>query len=131
MANLNISYDDIEKYAQTLRRATQTQSEEFSKFSVVKEELEQISSNLLQIEDEYYAVCRPKSNSKENIRPTSMLKKGGIDYIELDIIYASLFKHRSWSNIFFAIRFWSTNCVVFVFNLQKITAYLLQFLFYY
>lgn len=81
--NLNISYDNLEGYSETLRKATQTPSKVFSKFSDRTKGLDQISGNLLQIEDEYYAVCRPKSNGRKHIRPTSMLKEGGIDYIEL------------------------------------------------
>ena len=81
--NLNISYDGIDEYVQSLRKATNTQSEEFSKLINKSGEAVQISGNLLQIEDEYYAACRPKSNSKKNIRPTSMLRAGGTNYIEL------------------------------------------------
>ncbi len=81
--SLNISYDSLEKYISTLRLATQKKSSDFSKIGIGIDDLQQINSNLLQIEDEYYSVCRPKSKVQSNIRPSSKLEVNGVDYIEL------------------------------------------------
>ena len=45
--------------------------------------LEELNDFQLQIEDEYYSMIRPKSMSNEDIRPTSKLRKFGVEYIEV------------------------------------------------
>ena len=52
-------------------------------FENSNETLPQINANYLQIEDEYYSACRPKSNLTDNLRLISKLKKSGVDYLEL------------------------------------------------
>ena len=44
---------------------------------------QQLSLNKLQIENEYYSTVRPKRVAHSGERPTSALKRGGIEYIEI------------------------------------------------
>ena len=83
-AALYVSSDSLNDYISDLKMATNTLSESFQKIDIQNNTDQlQINANLLQIEDEYYAVARPKSNIISNQRLTSKLKKGGVDFIEL------------------------------------------------
>ena len=82
--NLKISFNSIDEYAKDLFMATNTISKDFQGISSLQnDEAKQINANILQIEDEYYSVARPKSNASNYKRMTSNLLKFGIDYIEL------------------------------------------------
>jgi len=83
-AALNISSDSLNDYISDLNMATSTISEDFQNIDTQNNTDQlQINANLLQTEDEYYAVARSKSNIISNQRLTSKLKKGGVDFIEL------------------------------------------------
>ena len=83
-SKLSISLNSLEEYAFNLKLATETKCEDYQKiFQEAKENYPQINSNILQIEDEYYAVARPKSSSDSNQRLTTKLNDTGVDYIEL------------------------------------------------
>ena len=83
-ADLYISLDTLEKYTSDLKNATDLRSKEFEK---IDNELglpySQINQNVLQIEDEYYAISRPKSISNKGRRQANKLVHSGVDYIEL------------------------------------------------
>ena len=78
---LQISLNSIDEYISDLRTATETASSEFQK--IKNKENNQINDSILQIDDEYYAIARAKSQSKYGLRTTSKLEKGGVDFIEL------------------------------------------------
>ena len=81
---LNVSSDSLNDYISDLNMATNTISEGFQNIGNQRNTDQlQINANILQIDDEYYAVARPKSKIISNQRLTSKLKKGGVDYIEL------------------------------------------------
>ncbi len=83
-AALNVSSDSLNDYISDLNMATSTISEDFQNIDTQNNTDQlQINANLLQTEDEYYAVARSKSNIISNQRLTSKLKKGGVDFIEL------------------------------------------------
>ena len=83
-AALNVSSDSLNDYISDLNMATSTISESFQNIDIQNNTDQlQINANLLQTEDEYYAVARPKSNIISNQRLTSKLQKGGVDFIEL------------------------------------------------
>ena len=81
-SNLSISTDSLSKYLSDLQTATNTLSK---KFQIIDNDsnLKQITPNILQIEDEYYAVARAKSSIISNQKTISKLKEGGVDFIEL------------------------------------------------
>ncbi len=83
-AALYVSSDSLNDYISDLQMATNTLSESFQNIDTQHNTDQlQINANLLQIEDEYYAVARPKSNIISSQRLTSKLKKRGVDFIEL------------------------------------------------
>lgn len=83
-ANISVSYNSLKEYISDLRLATSTNSQEFSKIpTLIDGHQAQLSNCLLQIEDEYYAVTRPKSSIDSDQRTTVKLAKGGINFIEL------------------------------------------------
>jgi len=83
-SKVEISLNSLEEYISDLKKATATKCDDFQKINKeTTEEYAQINSNILQIEDEYYAVSRPKSSNISNQRLTTKLSNTGVDYIEL------------------------------------------------
>tara|TARA_B000000441_G_C21745197_1_gene357127 strand:+ start:865 stop:2403 length:1539 start_codon:yes stop_codon:yes gene_type:complete len=83
-SELFISLNNLNEYISELSSATNTQSKNFSSENMRgHEKLRQLNKNILQIEDEYYSVSRPKSLINDDSRLLSKLKRGGVDYIEL------------------------------------------------
>ena len=79
-----ISLNSLPEYIFDLKQATATKCDDFQKIDQeTTEDYPQINSNILQIEDEYYAVARPKSSSDSNLRLITKLDDTGVDYIEL------------------------------------------------
>jgi len=83
-SNVKISLNSLQAYTADLEQTTATKCDNFQKiYKETTEDYPQINSNVLQNEDEYYAVCRPKSSNVSNQRLTKKLKNAGVDYIEL------------------------------------------------
>ena len=83
-SKIKLSLDSLDEYIIDLLKATSKKNDDFSYISKIpSREPLQINANYLQIEDEYYAPCRPKSNITDNSRLLAKLKKGGVDYIEI------------------------------------------------
>ena len=81
---LEISLNSLQEYIFDLKQATTTKSDDFQRIDQEsKETYPQINSNILQIEDEYYTVSRPKSSRITNQKLTTKLENTGVDYIEL------------------------------------------------
>ncbi len=78
---LQVSLNSLNEYISDLRKATSTPHPDFSKPEF--DQGRQINDCILQIDDEYYAVARAKSESNLDLRTTSKLMNGGIDFIEL------------------------------------------------
>tara|TARA_Y100000590_G_scaffold229380_1_gene258766 strand:- start:53075 stop:54619 length:1545 start_codon:yes stop_codon:yes gene_type:complete len=82
-SSLFVSLNTLEEYTADLQAATAEPSKLFHKiFSNDVGSYPQISSNLLQIEDEHYGIARPKSMVDSNDRQTSKLLLSGVNYIE-------------------------------------------------
>jgi glutamate--cysteine ligase len=81
---LQVSMNSLQEYVSDLRKATNTPFNEFVTIDKINTKLQkQINENVLQIDDEYYAVARAKSKTISEQRTTSKLSQGGVDYIEL------------------------------------------------
>ena len=81
---LQVSMNSLKGYVSDLRKATNTPFSEFAVIDKANTKLQQqINENILQIDDEYYAVARAKSKTISEQRTTSKLSQGGVDYIEL------------------------------------------------
>ncbi|MBO72350.1 MAG: glutamate--cysteine ligase [Flavobacteriales bacterium] len=91
------SLDSLEDYIVDIRKALSTISPEFQEIQSAKHSA-QLNSNILQIEDEYYSIVRPKSNGTESMIPSKNLLAGGVDYIELRSIDLNPFERGGIDN---------------------------------
>ena len=77
-------YDSLDKYIESLTCAIETPAPQYEKIGViVGGEYQQLNTNILQIENEYYSTVRPKQLLDRNEKPTVALRKRGVQYIEL------------------------------------------------
>jgi len=91
-ANLNIDYNSLDGYVDSLSRAINTPYAEYEKIGVkVANEYHQLNSNILQIENEYYSTVRPKQIINPCEKPTLALKRRGVLYVEIRSLDLDLF----------------------------------------
>ena len=93
-ANLNIDYNSVDGYVSSLCKAIATPYAEYEQIgTLVNGEYRQLSSNILQIENEFYSIIRPKQIANSCEKPTRALKQRGVRYIEmrsLDLEYIQI-----------------------------------------
>jgi glutamate--cysteine ligase len=83
-SNLHISYNSLEEYAGTLQRALSEPYPAYEKIGVrVDGEYRQLSTALLQIENEFYGTIRPKRPVQDGERPLVALRRRGVEYVEV------------------------------------------------
>jgi glutamate--cysteine ligase len=83
-ANLVVSANSLDEYVRDLYRATHLPRPEFEDIGVrVDGDYRQLNANLLQIENEFYSTIRPKRVTERGERPTSALRRRGVQYLEL------------------------------------------------
>lgn len=81
---LNISYNSLPEYISGLSNAISLPSAEYENIGVkVNGEYQQLNSNVLQIENEFYSTIRPKRTILSAERPTCALARRGVEYIEV------------------------------------------------
>ena len=77
-------YASVDSYINSLSCAISTPYQGYEKFGFFKEgKYQQLNSNILQIENEYYSTIRPKQILIGNEKPTIALRKRGVKYVEL------------------------------------------------
>lgn len=85
--SLNICYNSIDNYVDTLKQAIINPHPDYEKLGVnVDGEYQQLSSALLQIENEFYSPIRPKRVTQSGETPIGALKTLGVEYIEVRCI---------------------------------------------
>lgn len=83
-AQLKISVNSVDEYIDGLTRAICKTAPEFEKIGVkVNGEYRQLRASQLQIENEFYSPIRPKRVARSGERPTSALRRGGVEYVEV------------------------------------------------
>lgn len=83
-SGVQVCYDSLPTYTDSLWRAIHTPSPEYEKIGVKVEGVyRQLNTNILQIENEYYSTVRPKQPLQGFEKPVNALRKRGIKYIEL------------------------------------------------
>lgn len=83
-AGLDISFNNLEEYVASLGRAIETPYPLYERIGVkVDGDYRQLNSNILQIENEYYSLVRPKQVAESGEKPTLALKRRGVRYLEL------------------------------------------------
>jgi len=90
--DLNICYNSLDDYVDTLRRAIQQPHPEYAAIpSGQGGNYQQLNDSLLQIENEFYSPIRPKRVAYSGETPLGALRRGGIEYIEVRCIDVSPF----------------------------------------
>ncbi|MEQ1529400.1 MAG: glutamate--cysteine ligase [Methylococcales bacterium] len=91
-ANLQIDYNSIDGYVDTLGKAITTPYPDYEKIGVeVDGEYRQLNANILQIENEFYSTIRPKQIAQSGEKPTLALKRRGVRYVEMRSLDLDLF----------------------------------------
>ena len=91
-ADLNIDYNSLNGYVDSLTHAINTPYPDYASIGVkVNGEYQQLNSNILQIENEYYSTVRPKQIIQPCEKPTLALKRRGVRYVEIRSLDLDLF----------------------------------------
>ncbi len=91
-ASLKIDYNSLDGYVDSLTAAMNEPYDEYEKIGVkVGDDYNQLSSNVLQIENEFYNTIRPKQITESGEKPTLALKRRGVEYIEIRSLDLDLF----------------------------------------
>ena len=83
-ASLNICFNELKTYTDTLFRAIHTPWPAYEEMGTRREgEFIQINTSVLQIENEYYSAVRPKRTTERGEKPIQALESRGVEYIEV------------------------------------------------
>ncbi|MFW5823858.1 MAG: glutamate--cysteine ligase [Marinobacter sp.] len=83
-SSLNICFNELKTYTETLERAIHTSWPEYEKIGTRRgDRFIQINTSILQIENEYYSAVRPKRTTKRGEKPIQALESRGVEYIEV------------------------------------------------
>jgi glutamate--cysteine ligase len=86
-AKLAVSYNDLKSYARSLHGALTEPYRPYEKIGIkVGDEYRQLSSALLQIENEFYGTIRPKQPIETGERPLHALGERGVAYVEARLV---------------------------------------------
>jgi glutamate--cysteine ligase len=89
---LRISVNSLPEYLRDLNRAVSTPFAAYERIGVETDgEYRQLNANLLQIENEYYSLIRPKRVIRSGQRPTSALAESGVQYVEVRALDLNVF----------------------------------------
>jgi glutamate--cysteine ligase len=83
-ANLKVSYNGLASYARTLEGALTQPYPPYEAMGLERDgEFIQLSTSLLQIENEFYGTIRPKRSIHPGERPLHALGERGVEYVEV------------------------------------------------
>jgi glutamate--cysteine ligase len=87
-----VSVNSLDEYLRDLRRAIRAPHAPFAALGVLRDgEYQQLSANVLQIENEYYSYIRPKRTLRAGERTSQALARAGVEYIEVRALDNSAF----------------------------------------
>jgi glutamate--cysteine ligase len=90
--DLNICYNSLDNYVQTLKKAILQSHDGYSSIPAGEaDNFQQLNDSLLQIENEFYSPIRPKRVARTGETPLGALCRDGIEYIEVRCIDVSPF----------------------------------------
>jgi glutamate--cysteine ligase len=83
--SLHVSFNSLVEYTTALEAAIRTPDPYYAELGVKHADghWQQLSANLLQVENEFYAGIRPKRVGKHGERPAKALRTYGVEYIEM------------------------------------------------
>jgi glutamate--cysteine ligase len=85
--SLYVCYNKLNRYIETLQEAVDTEYQPYRKFNNAEAgKYNQLNSNLLQIENEFYSHVRPKQLINHGERPLEAMKKRGVEYVEVRLL---------------------------------------------
>ena len=83
-ASLHISYNSLDQYAASMVEALTQEYPAYARHGVLKNgEYQQLSTSVLQIENEFYGTIRPKRRTEPGERPVTALRNRGVEYVEV------------------------------------------------
>ncbi|MCJ8168132.1 glutamate--cysteine ligase [Atopomonas sediminilitoris] len=83
-ASLTPCYEELGSYLDSLRHAVSTPYPTYEAIGTKKDgQWQQLNTNLLQIENEYYSNIRPKRVAASGERPLQALRRRGVQYVEV------------------------------------------------
>ena len=86
-ANLCVSYNSLKSYSASLHEALTVPYPAYEKIGVRdRDSYRQLSTSLLQIENEFYSPIRPKRRIKAGERPLHALRERGVEYVEVRLM---------------------------------------------
>jgi glutamate--cysteine ligase len=86
-ANLHVSYNNLKSYSASLHEALTVPYPAYEKIGIRdKDSYRQLSTSLLQIENEFYSPIRPKRRIKPGERPLHALRERGVEYVEVRLM---------------------------------------------
>lgn len=93
-SELHISYNSLDQYARSMQEALTRSYAPYEKIGVkVNGEYRQLSTTLLQIENEFYGTIRPKQPVQHGERPLTALRQRGVEYVEVRCLDLNPFLH--------------------------------------
>ncbi len=92
-ANLRINYNSLPEYVGSLSHAITTPYPDYEKIGIVVDgSYQQLNANILQIENEFYSVIRPKQIANSGEKPTLALRRRGVRYVEMRSLDLDVFE---------------------------------------
>jgi glutamate--cysteine ligase len=86
-AALAVSYNSLDVYTEALEAALTTPYPAYEAIGVRSgDEYRQLTTSLLQIENEFYGTIRPKRRIRRGERPLHALRERGVEYVEVRLI---------------------------------------------
>lgn len=83
-ATLKVSFNSLASYARTLERGLTEPWPAYEAIGLERDgEFQQLSTSLLQIENEFYGTIRPKRGTHSGERPLHALGERGVEYVEV------------------------------------------------
>ena len=83
-SSINICFNELKTYLKTLIAAINTSHPDYEKIGVIVDgEYRQLSTTILQIENEYYSDVRPKRVPEPGESALQALRRGGVEYVEI------------------------------------------------
>ncbi len=81
---ITANYNSLQEYIETLRCAIETPYSGYEEIGIEKDGVyQQLNTNILQIENEYYSSVRPKQILQGLEKPVNALRDRGVQYLEL------------------------------------------------
>ncbi len=86
-ASLCVSYNSLDSYTASLYDALTKPYPEYEKLGIRNgDDYRQLSTTLLQIENEFYGTIRPKRRIRRGERPLHALRERGVEYVEVRLM---------------------------------------------